>query len=318
LEEAKNLQGMDKKLLNDILESVPEARADLPRKQRERPRERSVKISPKAQKFSENVLNSRNVWEQCIDDAEELKGLHQITVDVSREHAKVHNNVGYRISLNPSSSAKCMQYLENERLPEENFRASLTISRDDPYGNGEIVRDILRLRDEKTNILGHKTYAAFILKRRMAKNGLTALSFVENLHDRMLKNFPCDIEDLESFPADIYGISKTRLNPWEPSYVSQKIRQAKSIFNEEQRRPYFKLENVIAGLLARINGLYGIKALNNQYFLRPMRVPYHPKEKSPSGIKTWNISSPSKRMVIAWVDFIWIFIRANLNMLAEG
>jgi Zn-dependent oligopeptidase len=114
MEEARALQRIDKKLLNDVLDSSRDAGADLPRKQRERLREISLRISPNAQKFSENVLDSRNASEKYVEDVEELKDLPEITIDILREDGLLH----------PSSSAKVMQYLENERLREENFRAS--------------------------------------------------------------------------------------------------------------------------------------------------------------------------------------------------
>ncbi|MDR2779228.1 MAG: M3 family metallopeptidase [Puniceicoccales bacterium] len=265
-EEAKNLEGIDKKLLNDTLDSFRDIGADLPRKQRKRIKEISIAISQKAQKFTENVLDSRNAWEKYVDDVEALKGLPPTTIDVLQEDAKAHSREGYRISLNPSTCGKCMQYLESEKLREEIFRASLTVGCDDPYSNREIVEDILKLRDEKAKILGHKTYANYALKRRMAKNGSTALSFVENLHDRTLKFFVRDIDDLENFRAEFMGIEKSRLDPWETSYISEKFRRAKFDFDEEQLRPYFQLENVISGLFEVANRLYGIKFVEQPTF----------------------------------------------------
>ncbi|MDR0693285.1 MAG: M3 family metallopeptidase [Puniceicoccales bacterium] len=266
MEEAQNLRGIDKKLLNDTLDSFRDIGADLPRKRRERIVEINIELSQKAQKFAENVLDSRNAWERYVDDVEELKGLPSITVDVLREDAKAHGREGYRISLNPSTSGKCMQYLESEKLREEIFRASLTVGHKDPYGNQKLVEDILRLRDEKAKILGHKTYADYALKRRMAKNGSTALSFVENLHDRTRKFFVRDIDDMENFRAEFRGVEKSRLVPWETSYVLEKFRQARFDFDEEQLRPYFRLENVIAGLFEVANRLYGIKFVEQPTF----------------------------------------------------
>jgi oligopeptidase A len=265
-EEAQNLRGIDRKLLDDTLDSFRDIGADLPRKQRERIKEINIEISQKAQKFTENVLDSRNAWERYVDDVEELKGLPSITVDVLREDAKVHGREGYRISLNPSTSGKCMQYLENEKLREEIFRASLTVGHDAPYSNQKLVEDILRLKDEKAKILGHKTYADYALKRRMAKNGSTALFFIENLHDRTRKFFVRDIDDLENFRSELRGIEKSRLVPWETSYMSEKLRQARFDFDEEQLRPYFRLENVIAGLFEVANRLYGIKFVEQPTF----------------------------------------------------
>jgi oligopeptidase A len=265
-EEAKKLQKIDRKLLDDTLDSFRDSGADLPREQRERLKAIRIEISQKAQKFSENVLDSRNTWEKYIDDASELDGLPKITVDILRADAIEHDHSGYRVSLNPSSSAKCMQYLKDEKLREEIFRASLTVGRDDPYSNEKIIANILKLRNETAQILGHKTYADLTLKHRMAKNGTAALKFVENLHDRTWKFFQNDIEDLENFRAKFLATEKIKLNPWETAYMAEKFRQAKFDFDEEELRPYFKLENVIGGLFAIANRLYGIEFVEQQTF----------------------------------------------------
>jgi oligopeptidase A len=104
---------------------------------------------PKSRKFPENVLNSRNACEKYVDNLEELNDLPGISVNVLREDGKAHGHKGYRLSLNPSTSGKCMQYLENERLCEEIFQVSLTISYDGLDSNQKIIEDILKLRDEK-------------------------------------------------------------------------------------------------------------------------------------------------------------------------
>jgi oligopeptidase A len=258
-EEAKNLDGIDRRLLNDVLDSFRDSGADLPRKQRERLKEIQIKASEKSQKFSENVLDSRNAWEKYVTDPTELKGLPEITLNVLREDAKEHGHDGYRISLIPTSSAKCMQYLENDKLREEIFRASLTIGRSEPFNNHKIMSEILKLRDETAKILGHKTYADLTLKRRMAKSGAAALQFVEDLHDRTGNFFEKDINALENFRTKFFNCEKLRLKPWEVAYLSEKLRQSKFDFDEEELRPYFKLENVITGLFEIAERLYGIK-----------------------------------------------------------
>ncbi|MDR1433398.1 MAG: M3 family metallopeptidase [Puniceicoccales bacterium] len=257
--EAKSLHGVDRKLLDDTIDSFRDSGADLPRNRRERLKAIRIEISQKSQKFAENVLDSRNAWEKYIDDASALDGLPKITVDVLREDAREHGREGFRISLNPSSSAKCMQYLESEALREEIFRASLTVGEKRPYANGKIIADILKLRSETAKILGHKTYADLVLKRRMAKNGAAALAFVESLHGRTAKFFARDIGELETFRAKFFNEKKARLKPWETAYLAEKLRREKFDFDEEELRPYFKLENVISGLFETANALYGIK-----------------------------------------------------------
>ncbi|MDR3144242.1 MAG: M3 family metallopeptidase [Puniceicoccales bacterium] len=265
-EEAKNLRGIDRKLLDDTLDSFRDSGADLPREQRERLKQIRIESSQKMQKFSENVLDSMNAWEKYVDDVSQLKGLPKITIGVLAEDAAEHGRSGYRISLNPSSMSKCMQYLEDENLREEIFRASLTVGRVAPYNNERLVEDVLRLRDEKAKILGHRTYADLALKRRMAKNGAAAMAFVENLHRRTEKFFMGNVDALENFRAQAFADKRCRLKPWETSFLSEKYRRATFDFDEEELRPYFKLENVIAGLFTVADRLYGVKFIEQPTF----------------------------------------------------
>lgn len=257
-EEAKRLDDIEKKLLQDTVDGFRDSGIDLPREQRERLKEISIEASRLSQKFSENVLDSRNAWEKYVNDVGELKGLPRMTLDILADDAKSKGHDGYRLSLNPSTCGKCMQYLENEALREEIFRASLTVGRNEPFNNQKIVKQLLKLRQESATILGHKTYADGALKHRMAKNGANALKFVEDLHDRTLPFFERDIIEMEQFSADHFGGEKSRIKPWNMAFLAEKHRQKMFAFDEEELRPYFKLENVIAGLFNVAKALYGI------------------------------------------------------------
>lgn len=263
-ERAKKLEGIEKKLLQDTVDGFRDSGADLPREQRERLKAISIEASQLSQKFSENVLDSRNSWEKYVDNVDELKGLPEMTLDILAEDAKRKGREGYRLSLNPSTCGKCMQYLENESLREELFRASLIVGRKDQYNNQKIVERLLELRQESATILGYKTYADITLKHRMAKNGDNALKFIENLHDRALPFFERDITEMEQFSSDYFGEEKSRIKPWNMAFLAEKHRQKMFDFDEEELRPYFKLENVIAGLFDVARALYGINFVEHK------------------------------------------------------
>lgn len=257
--EAKSLTGIDQRLLKDTVDGFVDSGANLPREKRENLKVISVEKTQLSQKFCENVLDSRNAWEKYVDDVTLLDGLPEVTLGVLYEDAKQHGKEGsYRISLNENCSAKCMQYLENEPLREEIFRGLLTIGTAEPYNNAQIVRRLLELRDESAHILGYNSAADGILKRRMAKNGETAMQFIQKLHDRTLPFFQKDIQELEAFRADFYHTAVSHLKPWETGFICEKHRKALYDFDEEALRPYFRLENVVAGLFEVAHQLYGI------------------------------------------------------------
>ena len=257
-EAAKELRGIEKKLLTDTVDSFKDSGIDLPRAKREELKKINLELSKKCHKFEENVLDSRNAWEKYVT-IDELDGLPQMIIDILESDAKSHGHDGFRLSLDPSTLGKCMQKLDNENIREELYRASKTIGRGGKFDNADLVSDILKLRDAKANILGFKTYADLCLKHRMAKNGRSAMKFIEKLHDRTLKYFKRENKELVDFYRQSTGSKERLMKPWNTPYWSEKLFISTYKFDEEELRPYFKLENVLAGLFKVAGKLYGIK-----------------------------------------------------------
>ncbi|MDR2435740.1 MAG: M3 family metallopeptidase [Puniceicoccales bacterium] len=265
-EAAQHLSDLDRRLLKDTVDSLRDGGADLPRKERERLKQISLELSQRTQKFFENCLGSRNAWEKYIDDAKLLEGLPETAMAILAADAKRHGRTGYRLSLDAPSYGPCMQFLDDDNLRRELFEASLTVGRTGKYDNGVLVEEILKLRDEQAKLLGHRTYADLVLKRRMAKNGKKALNFVEDLYARSEKYFHCDLEELGNFIREYAGNGEAKLRPWNMAYYAEKLRQKKYAFEAELLRPYFKMESVLAGLFEIAHRLYGIKIFECKTF----------------------------------------------------
>ena len=265
-EAAKQLPPLEKRLLKRVVDSFRDSGADLPREQRERLKAISLELSQKSQKFSENCLDSRNAWEKYISDASELSGLPDTVLNILANDAKQHGKAGYRLSFQPPCFGPCMRYLDDADLRKELFEASLTIGRGGKYDNSQLVSDILRLRDEEARILGHKTFADLALKHRMAKNGARAMKFIEDLHDRTTKFFKRDLEEIRAFVREYTKDEHAELQPWDYSYYAEKNCRARFDFDDEELRPYFKMEDVVSGLFELVHRLYGIKILECKTF----------------------------------------------------
>ncbi|MDE6432180.1 MAG: M3 family metallopeptidase [Opitutales bacterium] len=258
-ENAKQLPALEKRLLKRVVDSFRDSGADLPREQRERLKSISLELSQKSQKFSENCLDSRNAWEKYLPDSSLLSGLPEIALNILADDAKQHKHSGYRLSLQAPSLGPCMQYLDDDNLRKELFEASRTVGRGGKYDNLQNVTDILRLRDEEAKILGHKTFADLALKHRMAKNGAHAMKFIEDLHDRTEKYFQRDVKELRTFIRNFTGNRHAELQPWNCAYYAKKNERARFDFDDEELRPYFKMEDVVSGLFELAHRLYGIR-----------------------------------------------------------
>lgn len=282
--DAENLGALEKRLLKRTVDLFRDGGADLPKEERERLKAISLELSQKCQKFSENCLDSRNAWEKYITDKSVLAGLPETVLNILADDAKQHGKEGYRLSFQAPCFRPCMQYLDNSELRKELFEASLSIGRAGQYDNSELVKDILRLRDEEAHILGCSTFADLVLKHRMAKDGKHALQFIEDLHDRTEKFFQRDIVELQEYVRKFVDNEQAELQPWDCSYFAEKNRKARFDFDAEQLRPYFKMENVVSGLFELVHRLYGIKILESKTFYSK-----DPTDDTPSDtVSVWN------------------------------
>ncbi|MCB0469048.1 MAG: M3 family peptidase, partial [Aequorivita sp.] len=125
------------------------------------------------------------------------------------------------------------------------------------YNNEEIVLKIAKLRHERANLLGYKTHAHYVLEERMAKNPETVNHFLHELLDKAKPAAQREFANLQQFAKELDGIDT--LEKWDGAYYSEKLKQKLFNLDDEKLKPYFKLENVIAGVFMVAEKLYGLR-----------------------------------------------------------
>lgn len=261
--QAKQLSGIRKRFLQEILLDFKESGADLPPTEKARLKALETELAQITQKYSENVLDATNAWELIIKDENELTGLPESAKEAAKEEA-LKKNLGtpdhpqWRFTLQAPSMQPIMQYLDNNAIREKVWRANNAIGDESPYDNTELINKILKLRQEKAQLLGYPNFADLILKRRMAKTGTKALKFVEDLHAKIQKAFQQEVKNIEEYKAKKTATPIEKLQPWELPYWAEKRRKELYDFDEEELSPYFPIESVIAGLFQITGNLFGI------------------------------------------------------------
>ena len=262
-EEAVKLPPVQKRALTEAMEGFIQAGADLPPEKKKRVEELESELSQATQKYSENVLDSTNAWELLIDDPDKLKGLPQSAIDAARAEAKA-KNLGsdekpvWRFTLKAPSMIPVMEYLEDEAIRRQVWEGTTGIGRG-AHDNTDLVWKILRLRHEKAQIMGRANFADHILAHRMAKTGRSALSFIEDLHSRVKDAFSRETIELQEFRADAEHKAADLFEPWQVAYWSEKQRKAKFDFDEEELRPYFPLDQVLAGMFTLAERVFDLR-----------------------------------------------------------
>ncbi len=262
--DAAELSPVKQRFLQENLDEFRDNGADLPPEQKARLEQINSELARLTQKFSENVLDATNAWEKLVDDPALLEGMPETARQAALHSARqkghgTDEKPVWRLTLQAPSVIPVLQYAHHEALRREVWEAYVSIGSREPHDNRPLVRQILELRQQKAALLGHDHFADFILQRRMAGSGRKALSFVENLHDRVLERFRQENAELEGFCAEKAGSAPGRLAPWSVTYWSERLRQERHQFDEEALRPYFPVQGVIDGMFALVERVFDVR-----------------------------------------------------------
>jgi oligopeptidase A len=263
-EEAKKLNPVSKRALDESMEGFIQAGADLPPEKKKRVEEIESELSKITQKYSENVLDSTNKWELVIDDVDRLQGLPPSAIEAARADAAA-KGLGtpekplYRLTLKAPSMIPVMEYLEDESIRRQVWEGACSIGRGGEHDNTDNVFNILRLRHEKSQIMGKAHFADHVLAHRMAKTGRSALRFIEDLYSRVNEAFKRETIELQEFRADTAHQATDLFQPWEVSFWSEKQRKSKYDFDEEELRPYFPLDRVLGGMFQLAEKVFDLR-----------------------------------------------------------
>ncbi len=189
----------------------------------------------------------------------------------------------FRITLKAPVYFPVLEYADDESLRREVWEGSITVGRDGDFDNTELIWEILRLRQEKATILGKENFADQVLENRMAKDGATALGFVEDLAARTRPFFEKDIEELRKFRMEKQPDWSGDFEPWDVGYWAEKLRKTRYDFDEEEVRPYFAINSVINGMFRLTEKIFGFKIEERETaFAKPGETP------SSDGVEVWN------------------------------
>ncbi len=260
---ANELTGVHRRFLEETLADFRQAGADLPDEKRNRLEALQGELAQLTQKYSENVLDATNAWELIVTDESRLAGLPAhgkaaaLSSAIEKEKA-TDAKPAWRFTLQQPSMGPLTVYLEDDALRQEMWEAASTIGGKDPHDNTDLIRKILVLRAEKAELLGKPNFAEIQLERRMAKSGTKALAFLAEMEARAASAFAADTRELQEFKAAKTGEPVAPLAPWQIAFWSEKLRQSKYAFDEEELRPYFPMDRVIDGLFDLVNHIFGL------------------------------------------------------------
>ncbi len=234
--------------------------AELPEKERTRVKAIGERLSMLNQKFSENLLDATNAWHLLIEDESRLAGLPADTKALYAANAKAAGQTGWRITLHFPSYLPVMQYADDRALRETVYHAFATRAAEfdgAKFDNTPLIKEILQLRQEESSLLGFANYAEASLATKMADTPKEVIAFLRDLASRAKPYAQKDMTALRAFAKETLGIDD--LQPWDQAYASEKLRQARYSYSDQEVKQYFTEPTVFAGLFHLAETLYGIK-----------------------------------------------------------
>ncbi|GAA0712495.1 M3 family metallopeptidase [Dokdonella soli] len=228
---------------------------------RSRFREIANELAKLATEFEEAVLDATDAWSAPIAQESDLAGIPESGRAVLRAYAQEKNADGWLVTLKQPSVQAVLTYADDRSLRERVYRAHQTRASDQGPNAGEFdntarIDKILALRHEAAQLLGFHDAAEESLATKMAPSPDAVFAFLRDLAARAKPVAERELAELRAFAADELGI--TELQPWDIGYAAEKLREKKYALNEEELKPYFALDPVIAGLFAITQRVFGV------------------------------------------------------------
>ena len=244
---------------------------------KERLRQLTEEASMLSLQFSQNLLKENKAFTLEITDEAQLDGLPETACEAAALAAKEQGKEGWLFTLDMPSYSPFMTYSTQRDLREKMYMARNTVcTHDNSENNLDICKRLVNLRREIAQLLGYKTYADYVLKRRMASNSRSVYRLLDDLIDAYKPTALREREELRKlFQSQKQKAQSQKLMPWDVGFYSHKLQMKKYNLDQEMLRPYFELSNVIKGVFGLATRLYGITFKENK------DIPvYHPDVKA--------------------------------------
>ncbi|MEM1338258.1 MAG: M3 family metallopeptidase [Bacteroidota bacterium] len=253
-----NLTVEEQTLLEKKYKGFSRNGANLLAAEKKRLREIDAQLAQLTLKFGENVLAETNTYELHLTQEPDLEGIPAGVKEAAAQKAQSKGLAGWVFTLDYPSYIPFMKYAKNRTLRKELAIAFGSKGfHKDTLDNQTNVLQIVQLRHQRANLLGYQSHAHFVLEERMAESPQKVLDFLNELLTKAKPAAEREFAQLQAFALELDGIEQ--LEKWDGAYYSEKLKQRLFQLDDEKLKPYFKLEQVIAGVFKVAEKLFGLR-----------------------------------------------------------
>jgi len=261
----KNLSAVRQRIINEELIDFKLAGAFLPEDKKAELKTVKETLAQESQKFSENLLDATNAYGLLVDDEKDLAGIPADDIAAFKETAQAANQEGYRITLQIPHYLAVLQYAQNRKLRETLYHAYVIraseLDFDGKFNNNDVMRRIVELRAQEARLLGYKNYGEVSLATKMAKTPQEVVAFLRDLAQKSLPQAKADMAEVKAFAKDNLGIADPQ--SWDLPYASEKLREARYAYSDQEVKQYFTLPAVFNGLFGLVQTLFNIRIVKD-------------------------------------------------------
>lgn len=261
----RNLSAVRQRIINEELIDFKLAGAFLPEDKKAELKTVKETLAQESQKFSENLLDATNAYGLLVDDEKELAGIPADDIAAFKETAQAANQEGYRITLQIPHYLAVLQYAQNRKLRETLYHAYVIraseLDFDGKFNNNDVMRRIVDLRAQEARLLGYRNYGEVSLATKMAKTPEEVVAFLRDLAQKSLPQAKADMAEVKAFAKDNLGIADPQ--SWDLPYASEKLREARYAYSDQEVKQYFTLPAVFSGLFGLVQTLFNIRIVKD-------------------------------------------------------
>ncbi|QEA11570.1 M3 family metallopeptidase [Comamonas flocculans] len=281
--------------------------AELTGAARERFAQLQERLAQVQQKYSENVLDATDAF-SYLARREELAGLPEDLVQACRADAQACGLDGYRLTLQMPCYLPVMQFAQDRALRQRLYTAYATRASDQAgsagaqFDNAPLMREILALREEEAALLGYANFGEVSLVPKMADSPAQVLHFLRDLAARARPYAEKDLADLRAFAAAELGLADPQA--WDWPYVSEKLKEARYAYNEQEVKQYFPAPKVLAGLFRIVETLFEVRIAPDQAPVWHPAVQFYRIEREGRLLGQFYLDQPARagKRGGAWMD----------------
>jgi oligopeptidase A len=258
--EFASLTPAQKKIVENELRDFRLGGAELPPAKKTRFKEISERLSQLSSRFSDNLLDATNAFAHYTADPAAVSGIPEDALAAARDAAQSEGKPGWKFTLHAPSYLPVMQHAGNRSLRELMYRAYVTRASEfgkPEWDNTSLITEIVTLRREQARLLDFANYAEYSLEPKMAESPRQVLDFLNELAARAKPYAERDLREVTDFAQAELGLD--RLEAWDLAFASEKLREKRYSFSDQEVKRYFPETKVLPGMFKLVETLYGLK-----------------------------------------------------------